>query len=87
MFSATLCSCSFLMLHTPFLPPRCLLRLLSMGYSIQEVADAAVETHMNRLQLAQSLQNRKWDSFNSIGEHLRRSLVSSSSKKGSQQSL
>lgn len=49
-------------------------RLLAMGYSVHDIADAAIATQRARFERALSLQNRKWDSFNAIGEQVSRKL-------------
>eukprot|EP00934_Nitzschia_sp_Nitz4_P008843 Nitzschia sp. Nitz4//scaffold111_size72815//26860//27614//NITZ4_005786-RA/size72815-snap-gene-0.98-mRNA-1//1//CDS//3329533168//8833//frame0 len=48
--------------------------LLQLGYSVEEVADAALRTQKARMERSQSLQNRHWDSFNDIGERVARSF-------------
>eukprot|EP00339_Tiarina_fusa_P010222 CAMPEP_0117024496 /NCGR_PEP_ID=MMETSP0472-20121206/18188_1 /TAXON_ID=693140 ORGANISM="Tiarina fusus, Strain LIS" /NCGR_SAMPLE_ID=MMETSP0472 /ASSEMBLY_ACC=CAM_ASM_000603 /LENGTH=245 /DNA_ID=CAMNT_0004730947 /DNA_START=222 /DNA_END=959 /DNA_ORIENTATION=- len=48
--------------------------LLSLGYSMNDIAEACVSGDRNRRELVLSLHNKKWDSFNAIKESATRRM-------------
>jgi hypothetical protein len=45
-----------------------------VGYSLEDIADAALTTHQARIDRALSLENKRWDSFQAVGERVNRRL-------------
>ena len=48
--------------------------LMQLGYSMEQIATAALETQKARMERIESLENKKWDKFNSIAESAKRKL-------------
>lgn len=48
--------------------------LMALGYSMEDIASAALETQRVRQEREESMDNQKWDRFNLIYESTRRKL-------------
>jgi hypothetical protein len=60
-----------------------------MGYSLEDIADAALTTQQARINRAISLENTRWDSFKVVGERVNRKIknILSSSVKESKKKI
>jgi hypothetical protein len=50
------------------------LRLMNLGYSLEDIASAALETQKVRQEREESMGNQKWDGFKLVIESARRKL-------------
>lgn len=62
-----------LVLFASFLTNICR-RLMSLGYSMEDIACAALDTQKARQEREQSLDAKKWDRFHLVAESARRKI-------------